>query len=582
MSNQTGNSRLICAPGLPFGLPKGYSPSEFLYGEDGPWPSQPTNGNACKVAPEVQDGGQHGITTDEESDYSKYLGDYYTTNGDSYVADAIDYSENLLGVSLGLKKGILIDLLIGLWFETGVKPPVEPSLDPTGFYPALSDSSFMDLIAHGLLSKLMSKLDTPDEAIFQGFLIDKTREFWKCDLTHMRVVRKPLEGEYVAPSVVLLSRPKSPAPGQEYDFRVDCIALFVQSQPGGPYDKTVIFESGDGKAWQLAKYFALQGALVRINLIDHPMVHFPFDAINAITKSTLPKSSLILQLLLPHLFLSLPVDNRVLEGKYSLLNRTWTYPYSPYPAAGQEIRKVFPFYWLGWATENDAAETWDRGRVNAFPPYRFSTEPREFPSKYGTFLNAYYQPILNFARGVVKFIPTDSMDWEAISFWADHVASWIPGFPEGREIYKNDELLAKTCASIIWNGAIVHTTDHWLMHQMFEKKLPTPYIMRDKPPTDSASLGADPNYQPTVLLVEDVIPTRLCDLMFFMPHSTTLLSKFKYEFENDLGPLIKKFKSDMIATDNKLHKMFPEFGIKLYPDGNQDPAKDCFAAGVQF
>ena len=59
MSNQTGNSRLICAPGLPFGLPKGYSPSEFLYGEDGPWPSQPTDGNACKVAPEVQDGGQH-------------------------------------------------------------------------------------------------------------------------------------------------------------------------------------------------------------------------------------------------------------------------------------------------------------------------------------------------------------------------------------------------------------------------------------------------------------------------------------------------------------------------------------------
>jgi hypothetical protein len=454
--------------------------------------------------------------------------------------------------------------------------------DRTGQYPALSDASFTELIAHGVLSKLLSKLDSPDEAIFQGFLNDPTREFWKSDLTHMRVVRKTWEGEYVAPSVVLLSRPKSPAPGQEYDFRLHSIALFVQSQPGGPYDKKVILGPGDGKAWQLAKYFALQGALVRLNLIDHPMVHFPFDAINAITKSTLPTSNRVLQLLLPHLFLGLPVDNAVLEGKHSLLNRTGRFPYSPYPAAGEEIRKVFPFYWWGSGTENDAAESWASGRDNAFPAYRFQTEPRAIPSKYGTFLNGYYKPILDFAIGVVKSIPTDTKDWEVISYWADHVASWIPGFPDGKTIYKNGELLAKTCAAIIWNGAIVHTSDHWLMHQMFEERFPTPYILRDAPP-QSASPGVDADYQPTAFLIDDVIPARLCDLMFFQPHSTTLLAAFEYPlFPPGLDALVAKFRAALTETDARLHEEFPQFGIKLYTNDPRKSARDCFAAGVQF
>jgi hypothetical protein len=579
MSPQADTSGLICEAGLDFQLPKGYKPGDFLYGENGPWPSPPEDDNACKVAPEVKADGPHCIPQDEEDQWQKFLGNYLESNFPSFSWQAIDYSADLLGVPLSPKDKMGIEAVIAGWLATGERADLDGPGDYPGPYPALSDSTFTDLIAHGLLSKLMSQLDSPDEALFQSFLNDQTREFWKCDLTHMRVVRETWNGEYVAPSVVLLSRPQSPAPGQEYDFRIDSIVLFVQSQPGGPYDKTVKLAPGDGKAWQLAKYFALQGALVRINLIDHTMVHFPFDAINAITKSALPTSNRVLQLLLPHLFLSLPVDNAVLEGKFSLLNRTWTYPYSPYPAAGDEIRKVFPFYWWGSGTENDAAESWALGRDNAFPPYRFRTEPRAIPSKYGTFLNAYYKPILNFATGVVKSIPTDTGDWETISFWADHVASWIPGFPDGKAIYKNGELLAKTCATIIWNGAVVHTADHWLMHEMFEKKFPIPYIMRDQPP-QSASPGVDPDYRPTVHLIDDVLPARLCDLMFFQPHSSTFLSDFSYPLlPPDLDGLVAKFRAALTETDAILHEKFPEFGIKLY---SKDPAQDSFAAGVQF
>lgn len=103
---------------------------------------------------------------------------------------------------------IAADILLWCEFET----PVDFG-DLTGRYPGLSDFTFTDMIAHGLLSKLMSELDSPDKSLFPGFLNDKSQEFWKCDLTHMRVVRKPLRGEYVAPSIVLLSRPRDPAPG---------------------------------------------------------------------------------------------------------------------------------------------------------------------------------------------------------------------------------------------------------------------------------------------------------------------------------------------------------------------------------
>ena len=75
-----------------------------------------------------------------------------------------------------------------------------------------------------------------------------------------------------------------------------------------------MFTNADGEAWRVARYFVLQGAIHRINLIDHTEVHFPPDAINAISKTVLPKDNLVLRLLQPHLWLSMCVNNTVLEG----------------------------------------------------------------------------------------------------------------------------------------------------------------------------------------------------------------------------------------------------------------------------
>jgi hypothetical protein len=512
MTTSAGNSGAVCAPGLPFKQPAGFAPGDFLYGVDGPWPCPPSDGNACKVAPEVLLKGPHCIPASELQEWEETLGQYYDTeNFLAFTGSAINYASELLKIPLSTAHKIVIGADIVAWY---LDERPEDYWDETGQYPELSDATFTEMMSHGLLSKLMSRVQPAEQSQIKELPNDETRETWKSDLTHMKVVLNALPGEYVAPCVVFMSRPRNPEAGKEYDFRVDAIKISVQSAPGQPYDQTTTLVPVPGKAWQLAKYFALQAAMVRINLIDHPMVHFPFDAINAITKSVLPTSNRVLQLLLPHLLLSLTVDNAVLEGKHSLLKRTGNFPYSPYPAAGAEIRKVFPYYWWGAEPPN-----------GAFPPYRFATEPRPLPSRYGSFINGYFPPILNFTTRVIATIADDSQDWEAIRFWADHVASWVPGFPNGQAIYKNRELLAKTCAAIIWNGAIVHTSDHWLMHDMFQHKLPIPYVLRE-PPLMSNS-GGDPNHRPSVMLIRDAIAARLCDEMFFLPHCTTLLSAFE-------------------------------------------------------
>jgi len=586
MSNQGNNSTPVCNAGIPFKFPEGYKPGDFLYGDRGPWPSKPSGNNPCSIAPEVQ---EQSIPKEEWGEWAKHVGKYYDDNKWYYGRTAAEYAVTILGIA---KPDAWEVTKLAEWAEYQTYYETLGTVEP---YPDLNDALFTDLIAHGLLSKLLCKLDEPDEVLFKDYLKDDSKEYWKSDATHMRAVRTPYDDEYLAPAIVLLSLPKNRDPGGEFDFQVVAIALFGQARRGGFYDKQPrIFKPGDGKAWQLAKYFALQGALIRINLIDHPMVHFPPDAINAITKTALPKSNLVLQLLLPHLYLSLPVDNSVLEGKYSLINRTASYPYSPYPAKGEEIRKVFPFYWAGSDFYLKEDDFWV-GRKNAFPKYSFRLQPREVPSRYCTFLSAFYEPILNFTRQVVQCIPNDAgdRDREEIRTWADYVASWIPGFPNGEQMSKEPDTLAKSLASVIWNVAVVHSADHYLMHAMLEAGHPTPYVMRDQPPVASTQ-DKGSNYRATAA-PKDVSAARFCDLLFFMPHNTTLLIDCPYDFRPNIQDAAKRaavketlekavatFRQELRATAERLRKENLDFGIKLESRKEEERDHQCFCAGVQY
>ena len=265
MSTQTSNAGSICKPGLPFQLPNGFKPGDFLYGENGPWPCQPRDDNACKVAPEVLLEGPHCIPQSEFDDWTKYLYDYLFDNSLTFTQSAIEYSANLLDIPLSDGYEAVIAADIAAWYVS--ERPVD-FFDVSGRYPSLGDSTFTDMIAHGLLSKLMSGLDPADESIAAGLLNDPGRQLWKCDLTHMRVVRNPLPGEYVAPSIVYLSRPLNPPPGQEYDFRVEAIRIFVQSQPGALRPRHAA-RSGRRQGMAIGQVFRLAGR-AGANQFDRP------------------------------------------------------------------------------------------------------------------------------------------------------------------------------------------------------------------------------------------------------------------------------------------------------------------------
>jgi len=525
VSSSVGNSKQ-----RNFRFPDHYKISDFLYGLAGPWP-KPSIDHPVGQAPEILN-----IPQPEWDDWQKNVGDYYISNALTYSKEAFEYSVKMLT------------------------------------YPDLDDARFTELIAHGLYSKFLCPLDAPDEVLFQNFMRDTAREYLKNDLSHMRVVLNTFESdfgtEYVAPAIVLLSRPKTRTPENDFDYQVDAIALSHQAKPGDPYSMgkdMPVFKPGDGDAWKLAKYFALQGAIHRINLIDHTIVHFPSDAINAITKTVLPKSNLLLQLLLPHFWLTLPVNNTVLEGDRSLINRDTWYPWSPFTAQGDEIRKLLPFAWYGsdyYLAEDDF---W-KDRVQAYPAYNFSLKPRDIPSKYGKFLNAYYEPILSFTRKVVQCIPQESTH-----------ADWV-------EIRR--ETLASTLAAIIWNAAIAHTADHITLHAMFEGQQPIPYIMRVEPPKSLPyNQGAEFLCWPN-----DIFSGRLADLLFYLPHNSSLLIDCNYDFNPnhpDLKNAISEFQKDLRATAKLLKAEGIDFGIKLESDktGKEKKVEEmtlCIGAGIQY
>ena len=89
-------------------------------------------------------------------------------------------------------------------------------------------------------------------------------------------------------------------------------AIYVE--PKNSDEDAVVLDPEDGKAWALAKSFVLQGATYKLILSEHALLHFPFDSINAISKTALPKNSILLQLLLPHLDFTLVLDNAVLTS----------------------------------------------------------------------------------------------------------------------------------------------------------------------------------------------------------------------------------------------------------------------------
>ncbi len=460
-----------------------YKDTEFLYPHNEPWPEQSFD-YPYGQAPTVSN-----IPPEELADWQKHVGRYYIQNALGNLKDGVT---NLKDVSP-----------FGQQSARFARESFERN-GVTGYGP-LSDDLFVELICEGLYSKYLGRLDPQDESLFRvpgddGF------EYLKSDQSCMKVVTSPWPDEYVAPAIAVVRRAKGATGDDRFKYQLFGIALAQLVDGVYQYLPDLVFRADEHpspSAWWLAKYFVLQGAIHRINLVDHIKVHFPSDTINAVTKSVLPQWHLLQQLLLPHFRLTLPVNNTVLEGERSIINRDTWYPWSPVTAGGEEIRKLIPLAWAG------GRFYWNE-RNTSYPRYSFSTDPGTVvdaddpaagpiqtfiglkASRYAQFLEDYHAPILAFASDVIARLPDpaatpeqDDLQWLEIQRWAYEISSRVPGFPDQRAIRSKD-MLTNVCATIIWNAAIVHSSDHSTLHMMIDNH-PVPFILRVKPPTSETA-----------------------------------------------------------------------------------------------
>jgi len=391
----------------------------------------------------------------------------------------------------------------------------------------IDDERFSHYLAEALYSKFLCPLDEADETVFASQLAERASDtvFYKSDFSPMaEIAGDTLPGTYAAATVALV-RKDGDNPGRVVAIHFPRTGLLVTP------------EDTDRRAWNLARWFALQGAAHRINLIDHAVVHFPSDPVNAVTKSILPRHHLLLKLLLPHFRLSLPVNYSVLEGGASLINRTTWVIYSPFTAPGRVIRRL-----LRWGYVGEAGNS-------AYPPYRFRPVPAFPPSLYGEFLAAYHAVIRRYVGEMLQPLRQTrpgADDQGLVSLWADHVAEWVPGFPDGQSIWEG-ETLEDTVATVIWNASLAHAADHQVLHDMPTDEIP--FRLR-VPPPDAGAEGRGP-----LNTRWDIFQAWLTDELFYKPHNESLLRDVDYGFEQEpLKQLNAEFREALRETENRLRE----------------------------
>jgi len=409
-------------------------------------------------------------------------------------------------------------------------------------YDDLSNDAFEELMLNGIYTRfLIPTLDPVDEANFAPLLDDggPDTRWWKIDFTPMGGVQ-PLQGMYVAPSVVLVRQE-----GEEGPMRIVGVYLL---------DQALLLEPTD-PAYQLAKYFVMQAAAYGILFTVHPNLHFPFDSVNAITKTALPTSHPIFQLLEPHMAFQLALNNAVLNNPGSVISE---HPerviYAPFTARAS--KGMMSFFIAGYAGIPGNS---------AYPRYDYVERPLKAEGSYAAFLDSYYAPFETFARAVCEQVePGD----ELVKAWARHIQYWIPGFAGGKPIFSEPDLLPSVLAGFLWDVTVAHATDHQTFGHdigVYQHCL----RLRVPPPTRK-----DETFDPKDLVRGfDILRAHLAEMMFFVPYNLTTLMNTRYAFtELPLRQAADRFKEELRAVEARLSSE----GIPRYM------ALDEISASIQY
>jgi hypothetical protein len=433
---------------LPWGAqPFKAPPAEPPIGFDGPWPQ------TCGLDPRLHPAVIH-IEREDSHDHLR-------NNAARYLGQVVR-----LGPGFAMRARIGPRLL---------------TLDDDALATALTSTSFGQFVSAD-----------PSEAELSAFG-DRVRPGARHAIVDLSFVPEEhaLPGVYVAGTIVLLRR-------EAADYRLLAIKLGER-----------VLDPSDGAAWQLARYFVMQGAHTRLVLVTHPTLHFPTDSINAITRSVLPAQHILSRLLKPHTVFTLGLNKAVIHHRRSVLLNCQQEIYTPLAYDAKGIIEL-----------SSAGRSGVPGSER-YTPYRFGNELFGDHVVYGRYRNAWHDVYQRFAAELLSRLP--KQDPHVIA-WADHICRWVPGFPSGAEIMKGDTL-ARTVATYICSVSVFHSGDHFSYAAI--PPAAVPWRLRAPPPSVRNPDRIDPEQ---LVSPEDHFRHLLCHAMFFVPVVRRALGQVRYEF----------------------------------------------------
>lgn len=361
------------------------------------------------------------------------------------------------------------------------KPRVEPMRDQDLEF-LLQDTAMGQFIVQGL--------DPADVQAFSHLLERDPESYYKVDFSIVGGLEKLDEAFLVEPSVVLMDR------DPQGRFKLKAIQVGQE-----------VLEPSHTHAWELARYCVMQNAAQLMVTIWHPRLHFPCDSVHAITLSVLPDGHPIKNLILPHTPLTLGLHKAVIHHRRSVLHNNQREIYTPFPCTTQGIHAGV-----------------ERGREGvpgnrSFPAYRWGEDLPGLHVPYGHYRQQWADAFFDLCRGVLADItPQD----RHVAAWADHIADFVPGFPDSSAIFEGDTL-AEAVSTWMRNVTVFHTADHHsysnipLQWAPLRLRHPSPHPQMGRVDLDA------------LVSREDYLRHVLANELFFKPTVVFRLSEVQYK-----------------------------------------------------
>ena len=364
--------------------------------------------------------------------------------------------------------------------------------------PAISDSEHVRFLTETIFSRAMTTDLGASDHLALGALAQGPGAVYKLDLTAAGLL-EAIPGTFTAACIAYFARHR---PEER------CVPLGMVFPRAG--EEPLLIRPEDGAAWEVAKHYAIMSSANLGLFGTHPLVHFPVDAINALTKSVLPTDHVLSRLLMPHMYIQLCLNFSVMFVDKSPLHNRQSEFFTGFTHDGKESPlKIARTVYSGIPGNS------------SYPAYTFPREIQPTHSDYSQFLEGYYRIIKSFVAEVLADVAVDDPH---VQRWIVECAKFVRGFPGLDEMQERDRFVS-TVAYIICNASVIHSADHYsfasipMMKQSLRMRVPPPRS-RTIPPLDRSTLTT----------VEDRFRIFLTNEMHIRPSTETRLGEVDYGF----------------------------------------------------